>query len=148
MGYYVDELIDLYESGQIDGDSLTDQVTRITNKEEYVNDVNQNRIKEKISAKYDYIRYGKSPEDIIIEWERSEKIIHFIDWIRSVLNEEDWYIFTQYNLHNKSRKEIAKSLALTTQTIDFRLSSINRKIQKSIPYYNEQFGDLKEYLER
>ncbi len=146
MAYYLDELIERYEQGHIDAESVCDNITRITNKEEYISDVEQNRLKERITDKYSYIRYSKSPEYIVIKWEESEKILHFLDWIRKTLGEKDWWIFSQFYLHNMSRKDIADKSDLTVKYIIQKIGTINNKIKKAIPYYTEQFGDIREYL--
>ena len=147
MSRYLDELIARYLNGEIDGDAVCDNITRLTNKEEYILDVNENRTKEKIRSRYDYIRFSKSAEDVVIGWEEDEKILHFLDWIHSVLDEKDWDIFSQYTLvKGMTRAKLAESMGVTRQTVDSRLKTICKKIHQAIPYYNEQFGDLQEYL--
>lgn len=146
MAKYLDELIDRYERGEIDAYSVCDNIERITKKEEYINDVNSNRLKEKMADKYCYLRYSQSPEEIILGWERSETILHFLDWIRSILSEKDWYVFSQYTLHKVTREKLANSLGVKRQSVDFRLKKVNKMIKSAIPYYNEQFGDIRAYL--
>ena len=41
MSRYLDELIARYLNGEIDGDAVCDNITRLTNKEEYILDVNE-----------------------------------------------------------------------------------------------------------
>ena len=60
MGY-LDDLIDRYEQGLISGEDVCDNITRLTKREEYINDVNENRKKEKLTNKYQYVKLGKSP---------------------------------------------------------------------------------------
>ena len=73
MGY-LDDLIDRYEQGLISGEDVCDNITRLTKREEYINDVNENRKKEKLTNKYQYVKLGKSPEDIVIGWEEPYRL--------------------------------------------------------------------------
>lgn len=147
MSGYLENLIDRYEMGLISGEDVCDNITRLTNREEYINDVNSNRLKEKITNKYDHIRMGKSPEAIVIEWEEAEKILHFIDWIRSVLTEREWEIFSRHTLRTGTTTKLAMDEGISRKELYRRLSVINHRIAVAVPYYTEQFGDLREYLE-
>ena len=143
---YLDELIDRYKAGEINDADVCDNITRITKKEDYIKDVNENRTRDKLADRYNFIRFGKSPEDILIGWEEDEHIMHFISWIRSVLNEGEWDVFSQHSLYNTSTAELAEREGLARKSINRKLRTISHKINKYIPYYNEQFGDLREYL--
>lgn len=145
---YLDELIYRYENGEINDEDVCDNITRITNKAEYYLDTKENRKKEKITLyKYGYIRLGKSPEDVIIEWEEKEKIFHFLTWLRAVLGEYDWYIFCQSEIYGKPKRQIAEEEGRCIGNIFRRLAKIKKYIKKALPLYYEQFGNLQEYLE-
>lgn len=146
MGKYLDELIDKYEHGEISDEAICDNITRITRKEEYINDAYQNRIKKLVADKYFYLPYSKSPEDIVIQWEESEKILHFINWIRCTLSEKEWWVFSQYNLLKRKQNDIAQELGISYKQLNNKLNFINHKIKKVMPFYTEQFGDIREYL--
>lgn len=143
---YLDNLIYRYEQGLISDEDVCDNITRITNRDEYIQDVNSNRLKEKITNKYWFVRLGKSPEEIVIGWEEDEKILHFISWIKSVLSKKEWEIFREYNLNNVTRKKLAQQMETTKSSIDYYLTRAGKKIQKAIPFYTAQFGDLQKYL--
>lgn len=143
---YLEDLIDRYEQGLISGEDVCDNITRLTAREEYIKDVDENRKKEKLTSRYQYIKFSKSPEEIVIGWEESEKILHFLDWIRSVLTEREWEIFSKYTLRSGTATKMAEDTGISRNGLYRRLSVIHRKIQKAIPYYTEQFGDLYEYL--
>lgn len=145
MGY-LDYLIDRYEQGLISGEDVCDNITRLTKREEFIKDVNENRKKEKLTNKYQYVKFSKSPEEIVIGWEESEKILHFIDWIRSVLTEREWEIFSKYTLRTGTATKAAEEAGISRGELYRRLSVINHRIKQAIPYYTEQFGDLYEYL--
>ena len=145
---YMYDLIHKYDQGHIDGISVCDNINRITRKEEYIKDVNNNRLKGKMTDKYFYLPFSKSPEEIVIEWEESEVIVHFLDWIRSILSEEEWWIFCQRNVSGRKEIDIADDLGINPKTLWNRLNSIKTKIKRMIPYYIEQFGDIEEYLLR
>ena len=92
------------------------------------------------------MKFSKSPEEIVIGWEESEKILHFIDWIRSVLTEREWEIFSKYTLRTGTATKAAEEAGISRGELYRRLSVINHRIKQAIPYYTEQFGDLYEYL--
>ena len=146
MARYLDELIEKYNAGEIDDEAICDNITRITNKEEYINDVNENRKKTALTNKYAYLKYGKSPEDIIIGWEEDEMILHFINWIKSILPEEDWFMFKSYTLENITHRQLGKIVGKSENATRKRMSQIRKKINRLIPSYTEQFGDIQEYL--
>lgn len=146
MSKYLEDLIARYERGEISGADACDNITRITNKEEFILDVNENRKRERLTSKYDGIRLGKSAEDVVIGWEEDERILHYLDWIRQVLTEREWYVFSQYTLHPITRLQLAEKMGVSRQNIDRYLSRVHTKIKKLTPYYDDQFGNLYEYL--
>lgn len=146
MARYLDELIEKYNAGEIDDESICDNITRITNKEEYINDVNENRKKTALANKYAYLKYDKSPEDIIIGWEEDEMILHFISWIKSILPEKDWFMFKSYTLGNITHRQLGRMVGKSENATRKKMSQIRKKINRLIPSYTEQFGDIKEYL--
>lgn len=146
MSKYLEELIARYENGEISDADVCDNITRITKKEEWILDCDENRKRDKLVKKYDYLRFGKSPEEILIGWEEDERILHYLNWIRSVLNEKEWDIFSQYTLHPITRAALAEKMGMSRQNIDRYLSQVHTKVKRLTPYYDEQFGNLQEYL--
>ena len=92
------------------------------------------------------MKYGKSPEDIIIGWEEDEMILHFINWIKSILSEEDWFMFKSYTLENITHRQLGGIVGKSENATRKRMSQIRKKINRLIPSYTEQFGDIQEYL--
>jgi hypothetical protein len=144
---YIVGLIDKYSSEQIDGKEACRSISNITRRDEWIQDVNSNRLKEKIKQKYSFVRYAKSPEDIIIEWETAEKILHFLTWLHSIINHTDWYILTQMSFRKIPATMLAREMNIPRDTIYKRLSVVRNVAKEFMPYYAEQFGDIKEYLE-
>lgn len=144
---YLDELIWRYEKGEIDDDSVCDNIERITRKEELCEDIREYRKKKKVTdCKYGYIKLSKSPEDIVVSWEEKESIFHFLQWLRLILGENDWDIFCQSVVHGKPKRVIAEERGVDINSIFGKLKTIKKKIGQALPYYYDQFGNLQEYL--
>jgi len=146
---YLDELIWRYENGEIDDESVCDNIERITRKEELTKDIVEYKKKKKVTdCKYGYVKLSKSPEDIIISWEEKEKIFHFLTWLQLILGANDWDIFCQSVIYGKPKRQIAEERGVCIGSIFGKLKTINKKIGQALPLYYAQFGNLKEYLER
>jgi len=143
--HYMENLLDLYEIGEIDGSSLINQVTLLTKCDENIQSINLYRIMDKITDKLGYST-ARSPEDIILEREKQCFILHFINWIRSMLTPYEWYLWKLSIVDKKNCQDIANIENMSRNTIRRRLATINHKIKELLPYYNEQYLDIYEYL--
>lgn len=145
--HYLDELIERYKSGELDDSSICDNITRMTKRDEFIQDVNYNRTAEKLNVKYEFLRVSKSPEDIILEWERAEKIIHFLLWLKTALTDKEWEMFSLRFFQKRSYDYIAKYYGTTKKSCYERYKTIRNKTRNIIHFYDEQFESLKEYLQ-
>jgi hypothetical protein len=146
IGGYVYDILNKNKQGNISDEDTLNSLYRITKKDEYIQDINQNRIKEKMYNRYEYVRYGRDPLEIILEWERFYKIIHFVNWIRSTLTEEEWYIFSSHILFKVKIKDIAWHEHKSTKCISSKLQRIRKKIKEATPYYITNYEDIYKYI--
>lgn len=143
--HMIEDLLYLYE--QDPAQALIDYEDN-TNRHEYILDVQANRIKSKLMDKVQQI-YSKSPEELLIEKEEKEKILHFILWVKHIICEEDrdsWDIWERLVVYKENAEQIGVDYDKTRKEVYKIRNNVYGKIKKYIPYYNEQFGDLKEYL--
>lgn len=131
------------------GEKALFEISRNLEQNEYTDSVNEIRKAERIAARIER-KYGKSPEEILIEREERAKIIHFLAWLKPLIlnkSEEEWQIWRDVVLLGKSVKQVAKERGLSVSCVYKRNRSVMKLIKEMTKYYDEQYGSLKEYLE-
>lgn len=149
MAKFINDLLDLYANGDLTDDDLLQWTENRRRLEEYHADVQQHRLREKMKRKQDEsIRLGLSPETIVIRREEEEKILHFFSWIQSILLPDEWELWSQYITRRRlTLRELGERIGVTPQMVSYKVKRVTEKVRMLLPYYTEQFGDLKEYLE-
>ena len=149
MAKFINDLLDLYANGDLTDDELLQWTENRRRLEEYHADVQQHRLREKMKRKQDEsIRLGSSPERIVIRREEEEKILHFFSWIQSILLPDEWKLWSQYITRRRlTLRELGERIGVTPQMVSYKVKRVTEKVRMLLPYYTEQFGDLKEYLE-
>jgi hypothetical protein len=142
---YIDEIIRRYLGGELSDCEAIDNIERITNREEYQKDVDYNRFLNTLS-KYQGYSMSKSPEEIYLEKEKSEVIIHFLSWLRTVTEEDKWKLFRDFILSEKSVRKYAKKNKLNKNTFYSQVRTARNIMKEDLDYYNEKIFDLREYL--
>ncbi|KGF47550.1 hypothetical protein HMPREF0872_03905 [Veillonella montpellierensis DNF00314] len=137
----------LYEQ---QGDKCIHEINRIQRQAEYLTDINQKRLIDKITAKLEN-KISISPEEILIERERKGKVLHFIQWIKKlVINElgiDDWKLWRDKNLYGENASTLSKRYKLDKKDVYKNNKKTYRLIRNAIPLYSKEFGDIKEYLQ-
>ena len=142
---YIDEIIRRYLGGELSDCEAIDNIERMTKREEYQKDVDYNRFLNTLS-KYQGYSLSKSPEEVYLEKEKSEVIIHFLSWLQSVTEEDKWKLFRDFILSEKSVRKYAKKNKLNKNTFYSQVRTARNIMQEDLDYYNEKIFDLREYL--
>lgn len=150
MAKFINDLLDLYAQGELTDDELLRWTENRRRVEEYHSDVSQYRLRKKVTNAHDeYMKYSVSPEVILIHKEEHEKILHFFKWVHSILLPDEWEIWSKYITRRRTTlRELGERIGITPQGVAYKVNKITKKVRGLLPYYTEQFGDLKEYLER
>ena len=142
---YIDEIIRRYLDGELSDCEAIDIIERMTKREEYQKDVDYNRFLNTLS-KYQGYSLSKSPEEVYLEKEKSEVIIHFLSWLQSVTEEDKWKLFRDFILSEKSVRKYAKKNKLNKNTFYSQVRTARNIMKEDLDYYNEKIFDLREYL--
>lgn len=142
---YIDEIIRRYLDGELSDCEAIDNIERMTKREEYQKDVDYNRFLNTLS-KYQGYSLSKSPEEVYLEKEKSEVIIHFLSWLQSVTEEDKWKLFRDFILSEKSVRKYAKKNKLNKNTFYSQVRTARNIMKEDLDYYNEKIFDLREYL--
>lgn len=142
---YIDEIIRRYLDGELSDCEAIDNIERMTKREEYQKDVDYNRFLNTLS-KYQGYSLSKSPEEVYLEKEKSEVIIHFLSWLQSITEEDKWKLFRDFILSERSVRGYAKKNKLNKNTFYSQVRTARNIMRKDLDYYNEKIFDLKEYL--
>nr|DAN79252.1 MAG TPA: antitermination protein Q [Caudoviricetes sp.] len=142
---YIDEIIRRYLDGELSDCEAIDNIERMTKREEYQKDVDYNRFLNTLS-KYQGYSLSKSPEEVYLEKEKSEVIIHFLSWLQSVTEEDKWKLFRDFILSEKSVRKYAKKNKLNKNTFYSQVRTARNIMKEDLDYYNEKIFNLREYL--
>lgn len=142
---YIDEIIRRYLDGELSDCEAIDNIERMTKREEYQKDVDYNRFLNTLS-KYQSYSLSKSPEEIYLEKEKSEVIIHFLSWLQTVTEKDKWKLFRDFILSEKSVRKYAKKNKLNKNTFYSQVRTARNIMKEDLDYYNEKIFDLREYL--
>nr|DAS05212.1 MAG TPA: antitermination protein Q [Caudoviricetes sp.] len=142
---YIDEIIRRYLDGELSDCEAIDNIERMTKREEYQKDVDYNRFLNTLS-KYQGYSLSKSPEEVYLEKEKSEVIIHFLSWLQTVTEEDKWKLFRDFILSEKSVRKYAKKNKLNKNTFYSQVRTARNIMKEDLDYYNEKIFDLREYL--
>lgn len=140
------EAIDLIEQRGEDG---IKEVNRNMKQWEYSRDLDEIRKAEKILNKLEK-KHGRSPEEILIEREEREKIVHFLLWVRDLIKAKDpidWDIFKSHVVNGTKVRDLAKKYGYSEDGIRQKIARAIRLVEEMEPYYAEQYGGIKEYLQ-
>lgn len=143
---YIDEIIRRYLDGELFDCEAIDNIERMTKREEYQKDVDYNRFLNTLS-KYQGYSMSKSPEEVYLEKEKSEVIIHFLSWLQTVTEEDKWKLFRDFILSEKSVRKYAKKNKLNKNTFYSQVRTARNIMKEDLDYYNEKIFNLKEYLD-
>ena len=143
---YIDEIIRRYLDGELSDCEAIDNIERMTKREEYQKDVDYNRFLNTLS-KYQGYSLSKSPEEVYLEKEKSEVIIHFLSWLQTVTEEDKWKLFRDFILSEKSVRKYAKKNRLNKNTFYSQVRTARNIMKEDLDYYNEKIFDLREYLD-
>lgn len=143
---YIDEIIRRYLDGELSDCEAIDNIERLTAREEYQRDVDYNRFLNTLS-KYQGYSLSKSPEEIYLEKEKSEVIIHFLSWLQTVTEEDKWKLFRDFILSEKSVRKYAKKNKLNKNTFYSQVRTARNIMKEDLDYYNEKIFNLREYLD-
>lgn len=143
---YIDEIIRRYLDGELSDCEAIDNIERMTKREEYQKDVDYNRFLNTLS-KYQGYSMSKSPEEVYLEKEKSEVIIHFLSWLQTVTEEDKWKLFRDFILSEKSVRKYAKKNKLNKNTFYSQVRTARNIMKEDLDYYNEKIFNLKEYLD-
>lgn len=143
---YIDEIIRRYLDGELSDCEAIDNIERMTKREEYQKDVDYNRFLNTLS-KYQGYSLSKSPEEVYLEKERSEVIIHFLSWLQTVTEEDKWKLFRDFILSEKSVRKYAKKNKLNKNTFYSQVRTARNIMKEDLDYYNEKIFNLREYLD-
>lgn len=143
---YIDEIIRRYLDGELSDCEAIDNIERMTKREEYQKDVDYNRFLNTLS-KYQGYSLSKSPEEIYLEKEKSEVIIHFLSWLQSITEEDKWKLFRDFILSEKSVRKYAKKNKLNKNTFYSQVRTARNIIKEDLDYYSEKIFNLREYLD-
>lgn len=125
----IDKLMDEYRQGLINIDQLEYDLETLRELEEFGRDVDEERLRNKLINQN--IPYGvKTPEEIVLENERMDEILHFFGWLRKVIGDKDWQVLCWYVVDGWSQKRIAEELDVNFRTVSDRLKRIYKKIQR------------------
>lgn len=130
------------------GEDAIPEINRLCDLQMYSDDADQRRIIGKFVNKVGRI-YGRSPEEILIEKEEKEKVLHFLNWIKTLaisLGDDSWELWRDRVVYGESLKSLTKKYEGKESDISKRVKRIHGKIKKAIPYYNAEYGDILEYL--
>lgn len=130
------------------GEDAIPEINRLCDLQMYSDDADQRRIIGKFVNKVGRI-YGRSPEEILIEKEEKEKVLHFLNWIKTLaisLGGDSWELWRDRVVYGESLKSLTKKYEGKESDISKRVKRIHGKIKKAIPYYNAEYGDILEYL--
>lgn len=142
---YIDEIIRRYLDGELSDCEAIDNIERMTKREEYQKDVDYNRFLNTLS-KYQGYSLSKSPEEVYLEKEKSEVIIHFLSWLQTVTEEDKWKLFRDFILSEKSVRKYAKKNKLNKNTFYSQVRTARNIMKEDLDYYNEKIFNLREYL--
>lgn len=142
---YIDEIIRRYLDGELSDCEAIDNIERMTKREEYQKDVDYNRFLNTLS-KYQGYSLSKSPEEVYLEKEKSEVIIHFLSWLQSITEGDKWKLFRDFILSEKSVRKYAKKNKLNKNTFYSQVRTARNIMKEDLDYYNEKIFDLREYL--
>ena len=139
----MNKVIELYVNDLIQDKDAVKLIQYVTNKNEGQRDVDNLRCASHMFAlrSSDYI--SRSPEDILLDEERTYMILRFLDWIHSILPSTDWYIFVLYVFGNMNYAYVGRKLGMGKYSASRLVKRILRDINNMIPYYDM---DIKEYL--
>jgi len=143
---YIDEIIRRYLDGELSDCEAIDNIERMTKREEYQKDVDYNRFLNTLS-KYQGYSLSKSPEEVYLEKEKSEVIIHFLSWLQTVTEEDKWKLFRDFILSEKSVRKYAKKNKLNKNTFYSQVRTARNIMKEDLDYYNEKIFNLREYLD-
>lgn len=143
---YIDEIIRRYLDGELSDCEAIDNIEGLTAREEYQKDVDYNRFLNTLS-KYQGYSLSKSPEEVYLEKEKSEVIIHFLSWLQTVTEEDKWKLFRDFILSEKSVRKYAKKNKLNKNTFYSQVRTARNIMKEDLDYYNEKIFNLKEYLD-
>ena len=143
---YIDEIIRRYLDGELSDCEAIDNIERMTKREEYQKDVDYNRFLNTLS-KYQGYSLSKSPEEIYLEKEKSEVIIHFLSWLQSITEEDKWKLFRDFILSEKSVRKYAKKNKLNKNTFYSQVRTARNIMKEDLDYYSEKIFNLREYLD-
>lgn len=144
------EAIAMYEKF---GDSAIDLITRANATYEHSRAIDELRKADRASERLReliYRKYSKNPEEIYLKKEQDEYILHFVLWVKKMVksySEKDWSAFERFVVEGKKLREIAKEDNISIQEVKQKLMRARKRIKELVPLYNEQFGDIKDYLE-
>lgn len=130
------------------GDDAINEINRNVRQWEYMNSIGELRKSEKL---FDRItrKYGKSPEEIYLDKEKNQKILHYILWVRDYmccLSKEDWKLWAEWIIKGRSYTYMSKKYGYELSGLRKKLLKITDKIRDITPLYDKQFGSLYEYL--
>lgn len=149
MARFINKLLEEYAEGGLSDEELLQAYQRAEAADEYYGDLHQQKIRTRLQARQDEnIAYCQSAEKTVLDREREKKIIHFFSWIQSILTEEEWKMWSMYITdHKLTFKDIGEIFNKSQITANRKVNAITKKIRKLVPLYDEQFGNLQEYLE-
>lgn len=141
----IQEALALYDQR---GNEAVKEINRNMVQWEYSNDVNELRKADKLFSRMTQ-KYGRSPEEILLEKEKRVKILHFLLWVRQYMlaqSSTEWEMWRDWIVTGDRVSKIAKKHDMLPDTARHLLLKITKRIRSVIPYYDMQYGSLEEYL--
>lgn len=129
------------------GNNAVDEINKVMNVFESRVDTDEIKKKKKLLAIYD--DEVSSPEDILVNREKSKYITHFFIWLEHYIkgvDELNWNIWRDFYLHGLKMSEVCKKYNISRRSANSRKARTNAFIQSILPLYYEQFIDLREYI--
>ena len=129
------------------GDNAVDEINKVMNVFESRVDTDEIKKKKKLLAIYD--DKVSSPEDILVNREKSKYITHFFIWLEHYIKgvgELNWNIWRDFYLYGLKMSEVCKKYNISRRSANSRKARTNAFIQSILPLYYEQFIDLREYI--